>query len=226
MSFPTKTSASPIALLQQFVTLTGRKFRYLQIDGAEEFQYDEIKEYCAENDVVLYCVVATIRCKPAYRVQLAASNSIAKRLCYTRTSPHVSRMTRLRISASRKYTYGLYQIPAASLRHLMIACNWFSAALTKPLLYLSAAESSLNCLVSTARSRTDHWVIVSLKAHTSIVTPPPLACGCLASSSNARSKCKISSPISSIPFQRPVMSYAQHSNNDERNVSNSRGGRT
>ena len=53
VSFPTKTRASPLALLKLFVTLTGRKIRYLRIDGAKEFQSEEIKEYCAKNDVVL-----------------------------------------------------------------------------------------------------------------------------------------------------------------------------
>ena len=53
--FPTKTRASPLAILKQFVTFTGRKIRYLRIDGAKEFQSDrdEIKEYCADNDIVL-----------------------------------------------------------------------------------------------------------------------------------------------------------------------------
>ena len=57
-SFATKTRASPLALLKQFVTLTGRKIRYLRIDGTKEFQSDKIKEYCAKNDVVLQFVVA------------------------------------------------------------------------------------------------------------------------------------------------------------------------
>ena len=57
VSFPTKTRASPLALLKQFVTFTGRKIRYLRIDGAKEFQSDEIKEYCADNDVVLQLAV-------------------------------------------------------------------------------------------------------------------------------------------------------------------------
>jgi len=35
VSFPTKTRASPLALLKQFVTFTGRKIRYLRIDGAK-----------------------------------------------------------------------------------------------------------------------------------------------------------------------------------------------
>jgi len=40
VSFPTKTRTSPLALLKQFVTFTGRKIRYLPIDGAKEFQSD------------------------------------------------------------------------------------------------------------------------------------------------------------------------------------------
>ena len=44
VSFPTKTRASPLALLKQFVTFTGRKIRYLRIDSAKEFQSEEIKE--------------------------------------------------------------------------------------------------------------------------------------------------------------------------------------
>jgi len=57
VSFPTKTRASPLALLKQFVTLTGRKIHYLRIDSAKEFQSDEINEYCTENDVVLQLLV-------------------------------------------------------------------------------------------------------------------------------------------------------------------------
>jgi len=40
VSFPTKTRASPLALLKQSVTLAGRnlKIRYLRIDGAKDFQ--------------------------------------------------------------------------------------------------------------------------------------------------------------------------------------------
>jgi len=58
VSFPTKTRTSPLALLKQFVTLTGRKIRFLRIDCAKEFQSEEIREYCADNDVVLQLVVA------------------------------------------------------------------------------------------------------------------------------------------------------------------------
>jgi len=51
VSFPTKTRASPLALLKQFVTFTGRKIRYVRIDSAKKFQSDENKECCAVNDV-------------------------------------------------------------------------------------------------------------------------------------------------------------------------------
>ena len=98
MSFPTKTRASPLALLKQFVTFTGRKIRYLRIDGAEEFQSDEIKEYCADNDVVLQLVVAYNHTMQAVcRVHLVASNGTAEHLCYTQISQLVSGMTRPKI---------------------------------------------------------------------------------------------------------------------------------
>ena len=65
VSFPTKTRASPLALLKQFVMLTGRKIRFLRIDGAKEFQSEEIRQYCADNDVVLQLVVAYNHKNPA-----------------------------------------------------------------------------------------------------------------------------------------------------------------
>ena len=71
-----------------------------------------------------------------------------------------------------------------------MACSRLSSAFTKPLPYLSEAQLSLNCLVSTVWSRTDHLVIILLTENTSIVTQPHLASGCSASTSNARSKCK------------------------------------
>ena len=82
--------------MKQFVTLTGRKIRYLRIDDAEEFQSDEIEEYCAENDLQLVLAYnhhdTVVSCKPAWRVQLAASYSTAEhpQVCYTLTSPLIS----------------------------------------------------------------------------------------------------------------------------------------
>ena len=99
VSLATKTRAPPLALLIQFVILTSRKIRYLRIDSGEEFQSDKITEFCAGNDVVLQLVVAyDLRCKPTWRVQLAASKRTAERLCSTLTTPPVSRMTRTKIS--------------------------------------------------------------------------------------------------------------------------------
>ena len=124
---------------------------------------------------------------------MAVPNSTAERLCYTLTSPPISWMTQPKVSASRKYTSDLHQTPAASSRHRTIACSQLSSALTTRLPYLSDAESSLICLVSTTWSKTDRLVIVSLKARTSIVTQPHLASECSALHFNARSHCKISS---------------------------------
>ena len=59
----------------------------------------------------------------------------------------------------------------------------FLGHLQKQLPYLSAAKSLLNCLESTAWSRTDYLVIVLLKVRISIVTLPHLASGCSASPS-------------------------------------------
>jgi len=36
VSFPTKTRASPLALLKQFVPFTGRKIRYLRVNSAKK----------------------------------------------------------------------------------------------------------------------------------------------------------------------------------------------
>jgi len=58
VSFLTKTSASPLALLEQFITFTDRKICYFPTDSAKKFQSEEIVDYYAENDVVLQSVVA------------------------------------------------------------------------------------------------------------------------------------------------------------------------
>jgi len=44
VSAPTKTRASALVLLKQFVTFTKRKIRYLQIDCAKEFQSEFLKK--------------------------------------------------------------------------------------------------------------------------------------------------------------------------------------
>jgi len=150
---------------------------------------------------VLQLVVVITQCKLALRVPLAVLSSTAERQSpmqdrvegaigcikqHSRTSlllgmlasPPVSGMTRQRISGSRRYFSGGHQMPAESLRHLTTACSRLFLALTKLLPYILDVEASPICLVSTAWSRTDRLVIVSLKAHTSIVTQPDLSSGC------------------------------------------------
>ena len=78
---------------------------------------------------------------------------------------------------------GLIPVPASSgipvdgLRGARLNELLISSAPTKQLPYLSAAELLLNCLESTAWSRTYHLVIVSLRVRISIVTLPHLASG-------------------------------------------------
>jgi len=196
VSFPTKTRASPLALLKQFVTFTGKKIRYLRIDGAKEFQSDGIQEYCADNDSVLQLVVIY-----NHTMQARVEGAIGCVKQDSRTSLlHANKPTRFWDDATKDFSInkvylGLQQILAASFRHPTIAYNRLSSAPTKLLPYLSAAESLFNYLESTAWSRTDHLVIVSLKVRISIVTLPHLSSGCSASPSNARLRYKISSPI-------------------------------
>ena len=118
----------------------------------------------------VFCILCNWLCKTA----------TAERFCYTLTSPSVFWDDTIKdINIKKVYFWG-HKTPAVSLRHLTIACCQISSALTKSLPYLLEAESSLNCLVSTAWSRTKHLVIVSLKAHTCIVTQSHLPSWCSA----------------------------------------------
>jgi len=177
VSFLTKTRASPLALLKQFVTFTGRTIRYLRIDSAKEFQSDEIKEYRADNDVVLQLVVAY-----NHTMQARVEGAIGCVKQHSRTSLlHVNKPTRSwddtteDFSIKKVYlwastdTRGKLQTPrshaAGFLRHLQNSCRTFRQPS-----HCSAAKSLLNCLESTAWSRTDHLVIVLLKVRISILT--------------------------------------------------------
>jgi len=91
VSFPTKTRASPLALPKQFVTFTGRKIRYLQMDGAKEFQSDEIEEYCADNDVVIQLELVVVY---NHTIQARVKGAIACVKQYNRTSLlHANKLT-------------------------------------------------------------------------------------------------------------------------------------
>ena len=196
MSFPTKTRASPLALLKQFVTLTGRKIRYLRIDGAKEFESNIIREYCADNNVVPQLVVAY-----NHTMQARVEGAIGCVKQHSRTSfLHANKPTRFWDDATKDFSIKKVYLWAsteltASFRHPTIACSRLSSAPKKQLPYLSVPESFRNCLENTAWSRTDPLVIVSLKVRISIVTLLHLASGCSASPCNARLRYKISSPI-------------------------------
>jgi len=100
VSFATKTHASPLSLLKQFVTLTVRNFCYLRIDGAKEFQSDEIKECCAENGVVLQLVVAY-----NHTMQARVEGAIGCVKQHSRTSLlHANRPTRFWEDATKDFS--------------------------------------------------------------------------------------------------------------------------
>jgi len=91
VSFPTKTRASPLALLKQFVTLTGRRICFLRIDSAKEFQSEEIRQYCADNDVVLLQLVVAYN----HTMQARVEGAIGCVKQHSRTSLlHASKPTR------------------------------------------------------------------------------------------------------------------------------------
>ena len=166
------------------------------MDGAKEFQSEEIKEYCADNDIVLQRVVAY-----NHTMQARVEGAIGCVKQHSRTSLlHANKPTRFWDDATKDFSIKkvyLWDSPdtRGKLQTPTIACNRLSSAPTKQLLYLSVVESLLNCLENTAWSRTDHLVIVSSKVRISIVTLPHLASGCSASSSNAGLRYEISSPI-------------------------------
>jgi len=100
VSFPNKTRASPLALLKQFFTFTGRKIRYLRIDGAKEIQSDEIQEYCADNDVVLELVVAY-----NHTMQARVEGAIGCVKQHSRTSSlHANKPTRFLDDATKDFS--------------------------------------------------------------------------------------------------------------------------
>jgi len=83
-TYPCKTrgTGTPVELLEQYITTTGRTPRYLRIDNAKEFTPQEMVDFCSENDIILQPVVATIPCSVALKVLLAAqSNTAESRSC-------------------------------------------------------------------------------------------------------------------------------------------------
>ena len=57
-NFNTKTRQSPVALLQAYITATGKTPRFLRVDGAKEFVSDEMVTFCTSEKIILQVVVA------------------------------------------------------------------------------------------------------------------------------------------------------------------------
>ncbi len=57
-NFNTKSRHNPVDLLRAYVNTTGKRARYLRVDGAKEFLSDDMVEYCVQNHIFLQTVVA------------------------------------------------------------------------------------------------------------------------------------------------------------------------
>jgi hypothetical protein len=57
-NFNTKSRHNPVDLLRAYVNTTGKRPRYLRLDGAKEFVSDDMVEYCVQNHIILQTVVA------------------------------------------------------------------------------------------------------------------------------------------------------------------------
>ena len=59
-TYPSKTrgTGTPVELLKQYITTTGRTPRYLRIDNAREFTSQEMVDFCSDNNIILQPVVA------------------------------------------------------------------------------------------------------------------------------------------------------------------------
>lgn len=57
-TFNTTSRHSPLHLLMTFINTTGRKPKYLRVDGAKEFVSEDIQKYCDDNNILLQIVVA------------------------------------------------------------------------------------------------------------------------------------------------------------------------
>jgi len=58
----TQGTGTPVELLQQYITTTGRTPRYLRIDNAKEFTSQEMEDFCSENGIILQPVVVGRDC--------------------------------------------------------------------------------------------------------------------------------------------------------------------
>ena len=57
-NFNTKSRQNPVQLLREYINVTGKKPRFLRVDGAKEFVSDDMVEFCVNQNIILQTVVA------------------------------------------------------------------------------------------------------------------------------------------------------------------------
>ena len=58
VNFNTKSRQNPVDLLRSYINTTGKKPRYLRVDGAKEFVSDDMTKFCTSENIILQTVVA------------------------------------------------------------------------------------------------------------------------------------------------------------------------
>ena len=75
-NFNTKSRHNPVDLLRAYINTTGKRPRYLRVDGAKEFVSNDMVEYCVQNNIILQTVVAYNHTMQA-RLEGAIGNTVA-----------------------------------------------------------------------------------------------------------------------------------------------------
>ncbi len=55
--YNTKTRSNPLTLLEEYLTFTGRKIRYLRMDNAKEFHSEEMFAFSRDNGIIIHPVI-------------------------------------------------------------------------------------------------------------------------------------------------------------------------
>ena len=142
MTYPTNTRASPLDLLKQYVTTTGRNPRYIRVDSTKDFTSQKVVDYCRDNDIILQVVVAynhtmqarvegEIGCSKQHsRIALLPANKP------TRFWDHATEDVTI-----KKKISGLLETSLAFLRHLTTASSLRSQVFWRPSVCHLAAEN-------------------------------------------------------------------------------------
>jgi len=105
-NYNSKTRQNPVDLLRAYITTTGKAPRYLRVDGAKEFESDEMVAFCTAEKIVLQVVVAYNHTMQARVGPLATSNSTAGSQCSRPMYPHDSGHRQQPISSPRSTSFG------------------------------------------------------------------------------------------------------------------------